>query len=1431
MMLSLPVAAALVPADLRCDGQTGSPATGAKPQLSWRSESPDRGQAQSAWQVLVASSAEMLAQDNGDLWDSGKVAAQRSPLVTYAGRALAVGQVCHWKVRCWDRDGQPSAWSKPASWELAPSMPTDWQGARWIDDGRPNPTRDEDFYQPDPAPLLRREFAIAKPVVRARLHVAGLGYCLTSLNGARLADQALDPPWTAFDKRILFRTHDVTAQLTQGANCLGLTLGNGWFNPLPLRMWGGKNFREALPLGRPRVIACLVAEHPDGTHTTLTTGPDWTTTAGPTVRNSIYLGEERDARLTLPGWDRAGFDAAQWRPVRVTDDSLAPLQPLAMLPVRAEAAIPAVAVTTLKPGVHIVDFGRNFTGVPEIDLNVPAGTKITFRFGELLNPDGTLNPLTSVCGQIKGTRKQPDGSEISIGGPGAPPIAWQQDVFIARGGGAECYRPDFTYHGFRFMEVTGLPETPVSTAFRGIPLHTELPSTGSFACSNEQLNRIQEMCRRTFLANVVTVQSDCPHRERFGYGGDIVATSEAFLMNFDMGGFYAKTVRDWADAARPDGRFTDTSPFVGIDYCGVGWAMAHPLLLDQLYQNYGNRSLLEEQLPAAIRWLDGEAGRRKQGLVAKGLSDHEALAKVGGPVLTTPMFIDTARRIARLARVMERGEDAKRFESMADESSVAWASAFLDTATGKVAGGSQSEQAFALGYGAAPQAARPQVFKQLLDQTKSPDGPRLSTGIFGTQILLDELSLNGRGEVAYALANRKTFPSWGWMLENDATTLWEHWAGSDNTFSHSHPMFGSISAWFFRWLGGIQLADDAVGFDRVTIRPQPVGDLKWVKCSHQSIRGLIESNWSVTANGVDYEIVIPPDTTAIIELPVKSGHQLTESGKPIGEAAGIKVIPTGGSVHCLEVGSGRYLFKTEKVATSSNIKAHSQGLHGYIGFGHEAHPPQSAYHAGMGFYAAVWPLTSEPLAGFQIGLPSSWIQPDNSDNKDKPLAPEGTLARTWKPRGPTWSSVFQTVEGGLGYWARNHFRYGPPKFSMNATPQCYDYEVGSPGWSFFYSNEALPDHQLGIAQLSNHLLIPPDGLTFQGNPNGEFLGYTWMALPFTEPTLGDPPTGDQSWTCFLSASNFKGPIAYYIPETWSKIGKLFNEPFLHGRGLDARPGIMGGGAMEINTVPCFDSKDSQGTTFSKLPKLQFPVDAEGRAFLVQDVTYYSKEALYDAFKSWRDGGPACSGEIGAKGAWKPKLNTHTTRYTQADKKIAGVEKIFDTRIFEGNVWGLQWSPEDTDEKGKFPQYYKQVGDERVPIPAAAVPAETQLLTREFKHAGDGAPYTSPSIGAWASPGPKVGPFKAKLVDGSVVTYSWYRFVDQPSFQQYQWTAEKKAKLQALVEKLHANWTSDRNYMPPPTRGTLVALDPALRVTPPKGLEVGYVPIVTGQKME
>ncbi|RMH03060.1 MAG: hypothetical protein D6702_07155 [Planctomycetota bacterium] len=509
-----------------------------------------------------------------------------------------------------------------------------------------------------------------------------------------------------------------------------------------------------------------------------------------------------------------------------------------------------------------------------------------------------------------------------------------------------------------------------------------------------------------------------------------------------------------------------------------------------------------------------------------------------------------------------------------------------------------------------------------------------------------------------------------------------------------------------------------------------------------------------------------------------------------------------------------------------------RGLHGYIGYQAEQPPDRAEYGYGMSFYSAAWTLVEQPLARFQVGLAGCWILPDNRDDRDRPLAPEGTLARTWKERGPTWASVFQTIEGGLGYWRGNRFRYGPPKFSMNATPQCYDYEIGSPGWSFFYDTQALPDERLGLAQLSNRLLVPPDGLPFAGEPDGDFLGYAWMALPFTDPVPargGRAPTGPNSWTCFLAADNFKGPIAFFVPETWSKIADLFREPYLHGRGLDSRPGLMNGGAMEINTVPQLVARDAAGRSWSKIPSLRFPIDDRGRAVLVEDVTYWSRAALWDEFLAWRRGGPAPSGAFSPNGAFRARLLTRTPAFDQDGLPIEGVAETFDTAVFPDGSWGLIWKEGGDAPPGRFPQFFRHEDGRRVAVSADEVPAETGLQEASFEPAGRGPAFTSPARGAWIEPGPAAGPFTTVLGDGSRVTYCWYRFIDQPVFQQYRWSESKKRDLQELVERLHRAWPIDRDYLPPPTSGRLVRLDPALLVEPPPGMEAGYVPIVVRQE--
>ncbi|HLK57853.1 MAG TPA: hypothetical protein VKU00_14900 [Chthonomonadaceae bacterium] len=515
----------------------------------------------------------------------------------------------------------------------------------------------------------------------------------------------------------------------------------------------------------------------------------------------------------------------------------------------------------------------------------------------------------------------------------------------------------------------------------------------------------------------------------------------------------------------------------------------------------------------------------------------------------------------------------------------------------------------------------------------------------------------------------------------------------------------------------------------------------------------------------------------------------------------------------------------------------SQGLAGYISMDVPAPPEEYGY--GVSLYAGAWPLVERPLRDFQIGLASIWIVPENR-KIDYPLLPTGTVARdNWPERGPSYRDVFQTIEGGLGFWASTRFGSPTAKFRMNGTPNGYNHEISSPGWGFG-NTIALQADQMGIAQLSSRLLVPPDGLTFRDGTCGDLLGYAWMALPLTEPkttTAGLPvSTGNQCWTLFLNATDFKGPVAFYTPVTWSRISRR-HAPAI-ARGLDARPGLVTGGAIEINTVPRFVGQDAGGVTYNRIPHLQFPADKEGRTILIHNLTHYSKEALYNQVERWLAGGEAPSGRFDTKGAHVPpcKAQPLSVRQGEQNLPIRGCENWVETRAFDSSTFGLQWKPSALTpwtgkvRRGSFPEYTRQEGKELVAVAADAVPDATGLKEARFPPAATDQTYTSPEGGdnCWHKPGPKAGPFTAKLADGSIVTYYWYRFIDQPALQDADLTDAEKRRLQALVEQIHAHWTPNKEYMPPPGMGTLATLDPALLVKPPRGLEVGYVPIVVRQ---
>ncbi len=859
----------------------------AHPRLSWALQaSPGtQDQRQTAYRILVASSAALLVRNRGDLWDSGTIASSVQNNVPYAGTALKSGQTCFWKVRVWDGAGK-ATWSPAARWEMGLLHPSDWIG-HWINDGKKNASSDIEFYRNDPAPMFRKEFGVGGPIARARLYITGLGYYEASLNGARVGDHVLDPGWTKFDKRTFYSVYDVTGALNKGKNCLGVMLGNGWYNPLPLRLFGSFDLRDHLAIGRPRLIAQLRVEYRDGSVETIASDPTWKVGEGSILRNNIYLGEVYDARREQPGWDRAGFDDSHWQTPAIAKEKVGPLIAQPQPPIRVTSQWNAVKVTEPKPGVFIYDCGVNFAGWARLKIDVPRGTELHLRYGELLHPDGTLNPMTSVAGQIKGGQ----------GGPGAPTIAWQSDTVIARGG-PETYTPRFTWHGFRYVEVTGLPAALPLTAVTAMRLNADVEDAGSFECSNPMLNKIQTMCRRTFKSNIFSVQSDCPHRERLGYGGDIVATSEALMGNFDMSGFYEKVVRDWSDSALPDGMFTDTAPFMGIQYCGVIWAMAHPLLIDQLHRYYGDGQIGVEEYEAAKRWLLLVEKQYPDGIVKEGLSDHEALAPAPAPEMVTPLYYQCAKLLAAEAGRLSHKDDEAHFLALAQMIRAEYQAKFIDKVTGKVGPGTQSSQAFALYTGIAPETARAKILDYLLKDIEKHTG-HLTTGILGTKFMLDVLSGSGHADVAYRIATQSDFPGWGWMLKNGATTLWEHWETSDNTFSHNHPMFGSVSQWMMSWLGGIQPDPVADGFDAIVIRPQVPEGLDWVKSSYRSIRGKIVSNWKRHGNNVEFEIEIPANCGATVVLPTAPSSVVTENGKlwsPSHQAAGSKI------------GSGHYTF-------------------------------------------------------------------------------------------------------------------------------------------------------------------------------------------------------------------------------------------------------------------------------------------------------------------------------------------------------------------------------------------------------------------------------------------------------------------------------------------------------------------------------------------
>lgn len=705
----------------------------------------------------------------------------------------------------------------------------------------------EKFFEEAPAPVVRRVFDVPDGTTGAVFRVASPAMRDIEVNGARLTSVTL-PPWTLYDYRVMEETYDLKPFLRDGENVLTVRIGNGWWNPLPMKMWGFVNLRDALPHGTPSVRGEIELMSADGTRTVLPTDGSWEAADGDIVFNNLYIGEKRDLRRKTGGW----------KPAREVPGPTGRIVPRGDFPpVTVIGRWKAKSVRKLANGDCVVDFGVNFAGTMKASVrNVPAGAEVSFVYGECLSPDGSVNYLTTVCGQMKNPKATPLG------------VAKQRDRVVSAGADF-VYEPRMTFHTFRYMQVTGLAGTPAPEDFEAQSWSCDVKDAASFVCADEKLLRLREMCRRTFRANLQSVQSDCPARERFDYMGDLSCSAESFILNYDMHAFYVKTVRDAIDGAdRMGGKIEVTNhaifgPTSSPGDFAMGFSTGLPVLLDLLVRYYGDVAILEEAYPTLVRFLDHVGKHYPDRKLPFCHADHEALEKIAFQHSTVCHYRQFALLTAKFARRLGKAADVARFEKLAEQLKADFRGMTMYVnMPGFVGNGRQSDEVFALYHGMFDGETR-QAAYDLLRENVVGHGNALSTGIFGTQYLLEVLTANGDAELAGKVVTHEGFPGWYHMMDRGATTLWETWNETSNVYSMCHPMFGSVAAWLMRGIIGIKVCEDATGCDRVRIEPHAVCGLSSASGHYDTPKGRISVSWKLVDGKMEVDYKVPDGVTVV----------------------------------------------------------------------------------------------------------------------------------------------------------------------------------------------------------------------------------------------------------------------------------------------------------------------------------------------------------------------------------------------------------------------------------------------------------------------------------------------------------------------------------------------------------------------------------------
>lgn len=852
------------------------------PRLSWQVESNQRGFVQQSWHILAATEHELLDSGRADLWDSGLV--QGAEQVVELPALPGDGERVWWKVEVRDNEGG-AVWSGEA-WFETEFPEKNWE-ADWL--GFPG-------NWPGSALRFRKAFTVKGKVKRARLYAAGVGWNELWLNGRRVSDRVLDPPQSDYAKRIYASADIVEKLLRQGENVLGVRGGYGWY-------------------GTVRIKAHLRIEYEDGRVETVTSNANvinnWQVAQDPAILQSVYGGEVFDARLDDQFWCTPGHSTESWPRAQYMGGPGGKVESTIMQPMRVRRNMLPAALSQPKPGVWVADFGQNQAGWVRLRVRGDRGRRVVLHFAESLYEDGTVNQENLHRAEV-------------------------MDTYILKGGEIEQWEPSFTYHGFRYVQIDGWPGEPGREDLVACLVCTEVEDAGSFASSNELLNRIHELVRQTELSNLPSIPADCPQRaERMGWLNDMAARSEELMYNFAPDRLLAKWMADIADAQDELGRITDTAPF--------HWG-AHPAdpvsvcyLLDPwlIYTHMGDKRLLEERFQGMRAWVDFLAGERQDGLVhysywgdwsppaGRPVSPPEGDSPINsetpGALVSTACLAYSARLLSQIAGVLGRKSIAAKYMALFEEVALEFNAAFWDEAAGGYGKNNQSANAIALYMGLVPEDRLLSTAENLYQRVEEADF-HLKTGNICTKYLLEALSQTGRSDLALRIALQKDYPSWGYMLANGATTLWERWEKATGRAmnSHNHPMMGSVGSWLYRWLAGIRVHPAGAGFSRFSVNPEILDGLDWVKASLETVKGRIRVEWERRKGTLHLLVEVPVGSQAEIGIPCAGWGVIREGraciwkdeapGRP---AAGLISLERMGPRVRVRTGSGVYRFQAE----------------------------------------------------------------------------------------------------------------------------------------------------------------------------------------------------------------------------------------------------------------------------------------------------------------------------------------------------------------------------------------------------------------------------------------------------------------------------------------------------------------------------------------